>query len=141
MLFRSFLIGNTDYTVSRNKNTKLIQTLPLDSYAPYAIPYDFDFSGMVNARYAQPHPDYQDILKTVKDRLYLGLPYDEENILSILELFKSHYQEMNALIDGQASLDNVFKEEMKEYLQEFFDIIKEPRRIREIFVYPTGQNW
>ncbi|MFM7840178.1 MAG: hypothetical protein ACKO6K_11465 [Chitinophagaceae bacterium] len=136
-----FMIGNTDFTVSRNKNTKLIQSLPLDAYAPYVIPYDFDFSGMVNARYAQPHPDYQDILKTVKDRLYLGLPFDEENILSILELFKSHHQEMNALIDGQAYLDNIYKEEMKEFLQEFFDTIKELRRIREIFVYPTGQNW
>jgi hypothetical protein len=42
---------------------------------PYAVPYDYDFSGLVNTTYAEPDP----LLETenVTDRVYRGYPRNQ----------------------------------------------------------------
>jgi hypothetical protein len=47
-----YLIGNTDWDLSMNRNICPIQITGSDLLL--AIPYDFDFSGLVNAQYAYP---------------------------------------------------------------------------------------
>ncbi len=46
-----YLIGNTDWSGVEMHNMELFQT-PAGVYA--TIPYDFDFSGIIDARYAEP---------------------------------------------------------------------------------------
>jgi hypothetical protein len=47
-----YLIGNTDWSVKALHNIKLLSRDSLQK--PVAVPYDFDFSGLVNATYASP---------------------------------------------------------------------------------------
>ena len=47
-----YMIGNTDWAVPVNHNIRLIYPKADSTAAPYAIAYDFDFSGLVNADYA-----------------------------------------------------------------------------------------
>lgn len=65
-----YLIGNTDWSLSRMKNVKLL--LINDKIVP--IPYDFDFSGLVNASYAVPNNGLGQ--KSMRDRVYLGFKED-----------------------------------------------------------------
>lgn len=68
-----YLIGNTDWSLVTNEeddacchNGDLIDT----ASGRYYVPYDFDLSGMVNARYARPDPSLR--IKRVTQRRYRG---------------------------------------------------------------------
>ena len=61
-----YMIGNSDWNTLPGKNIKLFDV----GGKIMMIPYDFDFSGMVNAPYAVP--DNTKNLKSVRDRIYLG---------------------------------------------------------------------
>lgn len=53
-ILREFINGNTDWQVADQQNLKLIKLLDFNEPAPYVVPYDFDYTGMVNATYAIP---------------------------------------------------------------------------------------
>ena len=73
------------------------------------LPYDFDFSGLVNAPYAVANPNYE--IKFVRDRIYLGfeqllgqmhatLFYIEgkrKNLLSVVNRFRQLH--VNSRVD------------------------------------------
>jgi hypothetical protein len=70
-----YMIGNTDWSIAYLHNIRLIS--PDSTRVPFTVPYDFDYSGIVNAPYAVPPPELN--LSSVKDRLYRGycLPYTD----------------------------------------------------------------
>ena len=49
-----YMISNTDWNVSLLHNIKLIRKK--DTKEIIVVPYDFDYSGLVNADYAVPNP-------------------------------------------------------------------------------------
>ena len=65
MMLFEYMIGNTDFSIFALHNVRLVQD---QARVLYPIPYDFDLSGVVNARYAVP--DRQLPIATVLDRLY-----------------------------------------------------------------------
>jgi hypothetical protein len=67
-----YMIGNTDWSVRAYHNIKLIVSRKDSIAKPYAVPYDFDYSGMVNAYYAVPQPQLG--IETVVQRVYRGYP-------------------------------------------------------------------
>jgi hypothetical protein len=62
-----YLIGNTDWAVPYLHNIELLRTDSL-----YAFTYDFDWSGAVDAPYAEPNRRILHI-QTVRDRQYRGI--------------------------------------------------------------------
>src|SRR5437773_2199014 len=67
MMLFEYLIGNTDFSIFALHNVRLVQD---QARVLYPIPYDFDFSGVVNARYAVPGRQLH--IESVRDRLYRG---------------------------------------------------------------------
>ncbi len=63
-----YMIGNTDWSVDVRHNVKLLQ-MPGEEEL-YLIPYDFDFSGLVNADYAVPDNRYS--ISNVRQRHYMA---------------------------------------------------------------------
>jgi hypothetical protein len=61
-----YLIGNSDWDIHIGRNVKFYK----QDGKVIAVPYDFDFSGLVNAPYAVANPNYE--IKFVRDRIYLG---------------------------------------------------------------------
>ncbi|MGN6531649.1 MAG: hypothetical protein ACTHK0_07840, partial [Ginsengibacter sp.] len=49
-----YMIGNTDFGVSANHNTRLLLSKTDSTHKPFVVPYDFDFSGFVNTNYSIP---------------------------------------------------------------------------------------
>jgi hypothetical protein len=72
-----YMIGNTDWGVSVGHNIKLIQSKEDSSSRPFAVPYDFDYSGLVNTDYSIP--DEKLGTETVLQRVYRGFPRSVEN--------------------------------------------------------------
>jgi len=85
-----YLIGNTDWSLVTARKEEFCchngELLERDGHLFY-VPYDFDFSGLVNARYAKPRPDLG--IKTVKSRVYRGYCLEgldlEAAILDVLD--------------------------------------------------------
>lgn len=68
-----FMIGNADWNMPMMRNLKLV-SMPGDA-GDILVPYDFDFSGLVNAAYAKPNRE--EGLSGVRDRIYMG--YESED--------------------------------------------------------------
>lgn len=79
--FFQYLIGNSDWDLQHLRNIKLF----VKDNKVYPVPYDFDFSGMVNAPYAIPNMEYQ--LDSIQQRIYLGFTEHVSEIGKYKELF------------------------------------------------------
>lgn len=127
-----FMIGNTDWSVYANHNIKFISESKPAITKPYAIAYDFDYSGLVNAPYAVPEPALGTTLVT--ERVYRGFPRSIEELQEASKLFVQKKDSIYSMIDNFPQLQPRNKSEMKRYLDDFFSIIGDPRRIKKEFI-------
>lgn len=116
----NYMIGNYDWSVPGKHNLEAFQP---DSYSPgqllVAVPYDFDWSGFVNASYAIP-PENMGI-KTVRERVYLGMCRDNETFRNELKIFNSYKSSFYKEISDFPYLRKGEKNEIIAYLEEFFN--------------------
>ncbi|MDF1863990.1 MAG: hypothetical protein P1U70_04125 [Saprospiraceae bacterium] len=110
-----YFIGNADWDLKIAKNVKVVQK----NGKLIPIPYDFDFSGFVNAPYSIPNPDYG--LASVQERVYLGAPTDIGFLHSTLLIFYGKKDEFKKTIKKFKYLDSVSKNESIAYLNSFFE--------------------
>lgn len=127
-----YMIGNTDWAVPHNHNIRLIRS-KTDSLAPaYAVPYDFDYAGLVDAYYAIPDPQLG--IEKVTDRLYRGFPRTMEELEPVIELFNHQKENIYALIKNFTPLDERARRNMISYLDEFYKQLNDKRAVRSIFI-------
>lgn len=127
-----YMIGNTDWSVPAPHNIKLIQLKEDPSSRPFAVPYDFDYSGIINTDYAVPDPMMN--TETVTQRVYRGFSRSPEEIDETLALFKQQKENIYALVKNFELLTNGSKKNMINYLDGFFDIINKPRDVKSVFI-------
>ncbi len=127
-----YMIGNTDWSVPAPHNIKLIQLKEYPSSRPFAVPYDFDYSGVINTDYAVPDPLMN--TETVTQRVYRGFSRTIEEINETLELFKQKKESIYALVNNFDLLTNGSKKNMINYLDGFFDLIGKPREVKSVFI-------
>lgn len=125
-----YMIGNTDWSGVEMHNMELIQGA---GYRYYTVPYDFDFSGLVNARYATPDPRLP--IRRVRQRLYRG--FCPEDVERTEEPYQEGFQrlrevkaEIYALWRNQEGLERDRLEESLEYFDEFYETLENPDRLR-----------
>ena len=129
-----YLIGNTDWSVKALHNIKL---LSVPGSAPIAVPYDFDYSGLVNASYAVPPAHLP--LSSVTERYYNGHCRPEQEILSILAEWKGLKTRIDEILrDFPLSLDE--KNRALNYLQTFFDHSRSSEWIHKVFIEGCRQD-
>ncbi|MEM8528300.1 MAG: hypothetical protein AAGG68_26900 [Bacteroidota bacterium] len=112
-----YMIGNADWNTAIMRNVKLIQ--PNDGSKLIVVPYDFDFSGMVDASYAVPNTNLG--LKTVQDRAFLGANTDEQ-LLDVIHNYLARKQDdLYAIINDCKYLSRSSRYEVIEYLDTFYE--------------------
>lgn len=127
-----YMIGNTDWSVYANHNIKLLQDTGNVSAKPYAVAYDFDFSGLVNAPYATPDPLLG--TETVSVRVYRGFPREIAELKEMAALFISKKDAVYAAINDSKYLDSRTKKDMIGYLDDFYSLIKDDRKMKTEFI-------
>ena len=127
-----YMIGNTDWSVPGDHNIKLIAPKKDSVARPYAVPYDFDYAGLVNAEYAVPEPKLG--IETVLQRLYRGYPRTMDELQAVLEVFKLQKENIYALINDFELLDTRYKKEMTWYLDDFYKIINDATEVKYTFI-------
>lgn len=116
-----YMIGNSDWDIFTRRNFKIVKKDGL--YIP--IPYDFDFSGLVNAPYAIPNPDYR--LLSIQERVYIGFPSDVESLHTTLQYFYGKRKTFKKVIQNFKPLCHAGRREMIAYLNSYFSNFEDIR--------------
>ncbi|MFN8348596.1 MAG: hypothetical protein U0X91_26580 [Spirosomataceae bacterium] len=131
-----YLIGNTDWSVPYLHNIKLIAKK--GGKSPIPVPYDFDHSGIVEAKYARPAEQLE--LASVRERLYRGLTYSPEIFQQVFERFKKAKSEIYTLYQNNPKLNAGYIKRTLRYLDEFYETIDNPKEVKRVFVYGGGKK-
>lgn len=124
-----YMIGNADWSYIMARNTELIQ---LDDGRIVPVPYDFDYAGLVSAPYARANSALGQ--KTVRDRVYLGNVTGYEELRAILTYFGTKRTEMMEKIDNFKQLDTEARQDMMEYLEEFFEMSYDKNKVETVML-------
>lgn len=115
----NYMIGNTDWSVPNQHNCKILSEIKSATPAlGIVIPYDFDYSGLVNAEYAIPSDKLS--IKSVTERLYIGLCRSDEEILNALKEFVAKKEQFYKVINDFPYLSERTKKEMTRYIDQFY---------------------
>ncbi len=93
----------------------------------FPVPYDFDWTGLVNRRYAKPDPSLS--IRSVRQRLYRGVCRERADVETVFPLFNQKKAEIYALFRNQTGLEPKFVEQTLEYLDEFYEVINDPGKV------------
>ena len=117
----NYMIGNTDWTVPNQHNCKILAQLNTDRpELGLVVPYDFDYSGLVNADYAIPYEALG--IESVRERIYVGRCRTEEEFMKALKEFTDKKEEFYRVILEFSLIDERVKKEMIRYLEEFYSL-------------------
>jgi hypothetical protein len=122
------MIGNTDWSVPGLHNIQLIQTDTATLPRHFAMAYDWDFTGLVQTRYSVPPPQLR--IRRVRDRLYRGICPTEPDLAKAIALFNEKRAAILAVYDDIPGLQPSVAKQGREYIEEFYRIINDPRRVR-----------
>jgi hypothetical protein len=131
----NYMIGNTDWSPIYFHNVKLIRT---EDSRYLTVPYDFDFSGAVNARYASPDPKLS--IKRVTDRLYRGFCRPELNREAVAAVFNAQKDAIWSLYQDFPYLEAKPKEKTLKFYDKFYETINDERKFDRQIVRAC-RNW
>lgn len=115
-----FMIANYDWAVPIQQNLKVLESKEYKRRY-FAVPYDFDYCGLVGADYAIPGEAIG--IQSVKERIYLGECKPENAFLPIIKLYDSKKEQFFNTINDFVFLEQSEKDKMISYLEEFYTII------------------
>jgi len=132
-LFQYF-IGNTDWSVVQGPpeegcchNNKLIIT-PGTEAGWIMLPYDFDQAGLINTRYSEPSETLG--IRSVRQRVYRGRCSN----IAQLESSIARFNEQRAAIEAEllpAALEGKARKTAVKYIDEFYEIINDPKKLKK----------
>ncbi len=130
-----YLIGNLDWSALDGPeedgcchNSKLIGKDD-ESIPKYGIPYDFDSSGLVNAHYALPPVGLG--VRNIRQRLYRGFCFANDALPGAVEVFEQNRPGIMALFSDNPQLDDKYREQAIEYIEDFYAVINDPKRFEK----------
>lgn len=127
-----YMIGNEDWDLTMVRNLKMFkkdgQIIP--------VPYDFDFAGLVNARYAIPNVSYG--MTSMVDRAYFGTSQADEDLTETMKYFDSKRKALISVVKGFKEINFEERATIVSYLQSFY---KNPEAMVKVEkVYQQGNN-
>jgi len=126
-----YLIGNKDWFISSRKNIVIMQ--PKDtSMGLYAVPYDFDFSGFVNAEYTKPRGIPENLL--TDRRQYRGLCFTDDEFKEIFAFYQELRPAFDSIIDNQKFIPNYNKKQILRYVDNFYTLTESSDLIKQEFL-------
>jgi hypothetical protein len=130
-----YMIGNTDWSIVRERNTVLLQN---GNRRLVPVPYDLDMSGLVAADYSGPAPGLP--IDDVRDRYFLGFCQPGIDWDALFTDFMGKRDTILALRDRLPGLDRNSKRWVKHFLWGFFDDLGSQQQ-REEQIVRACQPW
>lgn len=127
-----YMIGNTDWSVPGGHNIVLIQPKNDSTAKPFVVPYDFDYSGFVNAEYAVPTEELG--IENVRQRLYRGFSRTLDELNAAIAVFNDRKDTIYSLINNFNLLTERNRAEMIQYLDDFYKTINNTNQVKSAFI-------
>jgi hypothetical protein len=124
-----YLIGNTDWSIWGRHNITIVHDT---AGTLFAIPYDFDFAGVIAAPYATPPPQLP--IRSVRERFYRGFCQPDTVLASVLARFRAAHDSIYALYRSVPDLNAGEARRALAYFDEFYRTIDDPGAVRRAFV-------
>ena len=124
-----YMAGNTDWYIYNLHNLQMAKVPEFDKLIP--LPYDFDYAGLVDSYYAIPHESLP--IKDVRDRYYVGETCTPAELDEVRGLFIEKKAEVLATVACITYLKESEKKGMINYLEDFYEILENPKRAEAIF--------
>jgi hypothetical protein len=129
----NYMIGNFDWSVPGQHNIKVIKPLIIDAQQlGIAIPYDFDWTGFVNASYAVPAEIIG--VESVRERLFLGVCRSRNTYEDELKEFTAFKDKFYKVVNDFPLLNERDKKEVIDYLDEFYDNLSGNNAVIDVFL-------
>lgn len=114
-----YMIGNGDWSLTMARNVKFVER-PSGQLLP--VPFDFDFSGLVDASYAIPNREYGQW--DLQSRVYMGLQPDKDILFETLAKFAGKKKDLYTMVKQHKGLKKDTRIFITAYLDRFFYAIE-----------------
>jgi hypothetical protein len=133
-----FMIGNLDWSAYGSHNVAQFRDR---NGIITPVPYDFDFSGLVNAEYAGPPIILQESLRlqNTRHRRYRGFCWPELNWSDLFERFQRVRGDVFAEVASTPGLSKAARNDVIKYLESFYKIIDSERKRRKSIIEKCRQ--
>lgn len=129
MTFFQYMIGNPDFAIPNKHNVEILQ---LADKRLVAVPYDFDYSGLVETDYSIPHESLP--IDKVTQRFYMIKNVSLDEAKATANYFNSMKDEFYACIHRAPYLSEDDKKTTSKFLDGFFKVVSSEKRIEREFV-------
>ena len=139
--FFQYMIGNTDFSTYEFHNVVPARADPPEgSVMPmfYPVPYDFDWSGLVDAPYAEPNELLN--IRDVKERIYRGFCWPDMNYSALYAHFQDNREAIMAIWDDLPGVTEDTAKRARQYLEGFYNTIENEGR-RRGNIEAQCRNW
>ena len=110
----NYMIGNSDWSISAARNVKILSK----NGKNLLVPYDFDFSGVVDAPYAVLKKEHG--ISSTKDRVFLGFDEDYNDLSSTVKYFQKKKPQILQVIRDCNLIGKKDKRILLKYINSFF---------------------
>jgi len=128
-----YMIANTDFSLVAAApgeecchNSTLLSA---ESGELFPIPYDFDWSGLINAPYATPNPRFK--ARSVTTRVWRGHCTATPGINGTIAQFQAQRENVFALINNQQGLSDSTRKRATKFLTRFYEDISDSRKVQK----------
>lgn len=117
------MVGNTDWDIAGLHNIVLVESVAPAPDAPaiYPVPYDFDWTGLVDARYA--FPDGRLPIRSVRDRLWRGYCVKVTDLAPAIAHVVERRAAVTAAVDSVPALDERSRATIRRYVDDFYALV------------------
>ena len=122
LIFFQYMIGNHDWSISKQHNMKII--IGDQARLPIAVPYDFDYCGLVNTPYAVPPKEMN--IKDVKTRYFRGF-CRADGYQSTIDFYLNIEQDIYTEIESNNYLTDKSKSSLVKYINGFYEDLNNPK--------------
>ncbi|MBN2666899.1 MAG: hypothetical protein JXR67_10335 [Bacteroidales bacterium] len=126
-----YMIGNKDWFITSRRNVIILK--PEDTTkALLAVPYDFDFAGLIDASYTKPRNVPERFLSPRK--VYKGLCYTSEEYDNTFEYFWELKPVFESILEEEKLISRATIIRNLRYLDEFYATIQDDDSFRNQFL-------
>ena len=127
-----YLIGNFDFSPTGGSDNECCHNYEMFGSAPdslVAIPFDFDFAGIVNAPNAVTNSERG--VERVGQRVYHGYCVNNDYVEGSISEFQMARDTIYALAAGQQKLEPTVRENLARYVDGFYAVIDDTKAVQE----------
>ena len=128
MCMFQYLIANVDWSAVKGHNTDLFKRKVDDSIV--VIPYDFDYSGIIDNAYAVT-PEQLPI-EDVTQRYFMDKKIPWEELMEGVNFYVSKEREIYGLVEEASFLSDKSRKRLNMYIQSFYKTIKDKKKLKRM---------